>query len=59
MIMLIENVIMIESDSEHKQSISGGKDSSALANQNPVIKKVLTSMRSFKRDSELEFNLSS
>ena len=50
---------MIESDSEHEQPISGGEDSSALANQNPVIEKVLTPTRSSKRDSELESDLSS
>ena len=59
MIMLIENVIMIKSDSEHEQSISGSENFFTLANQNSVIEKVLTSTRSFKKDLKLEFNLSS
>ena len=57
--MLIENVIMIKFNSEHKQSISDDKNFFALANQNSVIKKVLMSIRSFKRNSELESDLSS
>ena len=59
MIVLIENVIMIKSDSEHEQSISGDKNFFALANQNSIIKKILMSMRFFKKNSEFEFNLSS
>ena len=59
MITSIKNIIMIESDSEHKQSISDSKNFSALANQNSVIKKVLTSKKSFKRNSELKSDLSS
>ena len=50
---------MIEFNFKHEQSILSGENFSALANQNPVIEKVLTSTRSFKRDSELKSDLSS
>ena len=59
MIVLIENVIMIESDSEHEQSISDSENFFTLANQNLIIEKVLMSTRSFKRDLELKSDLSS
>ena len=59
MIMLIENVIMIESDSEHEQSILSDENFFTLTNQNLIIEKVLMSMRSFKRNSKLESDLSS
>ena len=59
MIVLIENVIMIKSDSEHEQSILSNENFSALTNQNLIIKKVLTLTRSFKKDSELKSDLSS
>ena len=57
--MLIENVIMIESDFKHEQFISDDKNFSVLANQNSIIEKVLMLTRFFKRDSELESDFSS
>ena len=56
MIILIENIIIIEFNFKHEQSISDSKNFSALANQNLIIKKVLMSMKSFKRNSEFKFN---
>ena len=50
---------MIEFNSEHKQSILSSENFSALANQNLIIEKVLTLIRFFKRNSELESDLSS
>ena len=45
---------MIESDFEHEQSISDSENFFALTNQNLIIKKVLMSMKFFKKNSELE-----
>ena len=59
MIVLIENVIMIESDFKHEQSISDDENFFTLTNQNSIIKKVLTLIRFFKRDLKLESDLSS
>ena len=59
MIVLIENVIMIESDFKHEQFILSDENFSALANQNSVIEKVLMLIRFFKRDLKLESDLSS
>ena len=49
---------MIKSDFKHEQSILSDENFFTLTNQNPVIKKVLTSIKSFKRNSELESDLS-
>ena len=59
MIVLIENIIMIESDFKHEQFILSDENFSALANQNSVIEKILTSMKFSKRDLKLESDFSS
>ena len=57
MIVLIENVIMIESDSEHEQSILSDENFFTLANQNLIIEKVLISKKSFKRNLKFKSDL--